>query len=129
MYASLLTLTLQLFKLFQEYIVDPSMDTARYVNTDFPPHPSWSDLGLVVLVDHPGYSTTKSIGLRHWVAADFGGLGRKLPAVGSWLPAGKTPPGKFLTVALAPAGWGAVDPTLYGCACGKTWSAELGGNE
>ena len=101
----------------------------RYVNTDFPPHPSWSDLGLVVLVDHPGYSTTKTIGLRHWVAADFGGLGHQLPAVGSWLPASKTPPGKFMTVALAPAGWGGQDPTLYGCACGKTWSAGLGGNE
>ena len=105
------------------------MATARYVVTDFPTHPSWSDLGLVVLVDHPGYATSKTLGFRHWVAADFGGLGHQLPAVGSWLPASKTPPGKFLTVALAPAGWAAQDPTLYGCACGKTWSAELGGNE
>ena len=101
----------------------------RFVNIDFPPHPSWSDLGLVVLVNLPGYTTTKTIGYRHWVAADFGGLGHQLPAVGSWLPANKTPPGKFLAVALAPAGWESLVPTLYGCACGKTWSAELGGNE
>ena len=99
----------------------------RYVNTDFPHHPSWSDLGLVVLVDHPGYSTTKSSGLRHWVAADFGGLGHKLPAVGSWLPASKTPPGKFLTVALAPAGWGPWTPRCMAVPAAKpgarSWEA------
>ena len=93
----------------------------RYVNTDFPPHPSWSDLGLVVLVDHPGYSTTKTIGMRHWVAGDFGGLGHQLPAVGSWLPASKTPPGKFLTVALAPAGWGTPLAPWFPVGLGSGW--------
>ena len=55
----------------------------RYVNTDFPPHPSWSDLGLVVLVNQPGYTTTKTIGYSTGLPLTLGGWGTSCPLLGA----------------------------------------------
>ena len=71
----------------QEYVCDERMATTtftteqgelrcRFVNVDFDVHATWSSLGLAVVAGHPGYTTTRSIGLRHWWGQDFGG----------WLP-------------------------------------------
>ena len=117
----------------QEYVCDERMATAtftteqgelrcRFVNVDFDVHATWSSLGLAVVAGHPGYTTTRSIGLRHWRGQDFGGLAHKLPELGSWLAASKAPPGKFMTVPLGPVG--ALEPTFHGCPCGKVWTVE-----
>ena len=58
----------------------------RFVNVDFDVHATWSSLGLAVVAGHPGYTTTRSIGLTVYDSplGARGSSGAHLPRVPLW---------------------------------------------